>query len=101
MIGFTMEDSSSHRLQSIGVDKNGAPIMLTALMGTRHARRGESETVTVFFGGNGAVIRGERMAFTTGTPARLSDDQKGLALFPTDTAAAIALARALRLRCEK
>ncbi len=101
LIGFTMEDSSSHRLQSIGVDRYGAPVMLMATMGTRQARRGESETVTVFFGVNGGVIRGERMAFTTGVPTHLSDDRAGVALFAADTAAAVSLAKALLLRCDK
>jgi hypothetical protein len=54
--------------------------------------------VNVFFGTDGAIVRGRRSAFTTGTPARLSDDRQ-LGLLPADTLAARRLAAALRQRC--
>lgn len=61
-------------------------------------RRGETETVTASFGPRGTVVRGSRSAFTTGTPARLSED-RNLALLPADTAGARRLADVLRIRC--
>lgn len=101
LISFSMEDSSSHRLQSVAIDRNGAVLFLSSMMGTRQARRGETETVSVFFDASGRVVNGKRSGFTTGLPTRLSDDRSDVALLRADTAAAIALARALRLRCDK
>ena len=98
MISFTSSDSTSHHLVSLGLDSNGRPVMLMAMMGDRQKRRGESESVSVSFGPEGTVVRGRRSAFTSGTPARLSDDRQ-LALFPADTIVARRLADALRLRC--
>ena len=69
------------------------------MMGTRRARRGESESIGVFFDTSRRVVRGNRNAFTTGVPTHLSDDRNGLPLQATDTAAALALARTLRIRC--
>ena len=47
---------------------------------------------------HGAILRGRRNAFTTGTPARRSDDSQ-LGLLPADTLAVRRLAAALRERC--
>jgi hypothetical protein len=98
LVSFQSSDSSSHRLVSLGMDAHGASVMLMAMMGTEQGRRGESESVNVFFGTDGAIVRGRRSAFTTGTPARLSDDRQ-LGLLPADTLAARRLAAALRQRC--
>jgi hypothetical protein len=98
MVSFTSSDSASHHLVSLGMDAKGAPVMLMATIGTRQGRRSESESVSAFFGAHAAVVRGRRSAFTTGSPARLSDDSQ-LALLPADTAAAQRLAGILRQRC--
>jgi hypothetical protein len=98
LVSFQSSDSSSHRLVSLGMNAKGGSVMLMAMMGTDQGRRGESESVNVFFGTDGAIVRGRRSAFTTGTPARLSDDRR-LGLLPTDTAAVRRLVAALRQRC--
>ena len=86
------------RLLSLGVTAAGKPQMLTAMMSTRDDRRHEGESVMVFFAENGAVTYGDRSAYTTGTPARRSDDRR-LGLLRTDSAEAQALARALLRLC--
>jgi hypothetical protein len=80
------------------MNAKGGSVMLTAMMGTDQGRRGESESVHVFFDTNGSIIRGRRRAFTTGTPTRLSDDRQ-LGLLPADTLAVRRLDAALRQRC--
>jgi hypothetical protein len=80
------------------MNAKGGSVILMAMMGTDQGRRGESESVNVFFGTDGAIIRGGRRAFTTGTPARLSDDRQ-LGLLPADTLAVRHLDGALRQRC--
>lgn len=98
LISFQSSDSTAHRLVSLGMNARGAPVMLMTMMGTEHGRRGETESVNVFFGGDGVVARGRRRAFTTGTPTRLSDDRQ-LGLLPADSLAAQHLVAALRQRC--
>jgi hypothetical protein len=98
LVSFQSSDSSSHRLVSLGMNAKGGAVMLMAMMGTERGRRRESESVNVFFGTNGAIARGRRSAFTTGTPARLSDDRQ-LGLLAADTLAVRRLAAALRQRC--
>lgn len=98
LISFTSRDSASHRLVSLGMDAKGAPVMLMAMMGTAERRRGETESVNISFGPAGNVVQGSRSAFTTGTPARFSEDRQ-LALLPTDTVRALRLADAMRQRC--
>ena len=72
--------------------------MLMVMMSTHDARRGEGESVTVFFGDDDAIVRGDRSAYTTGMPARRSDDRR-LGLLPTDSAQVQAMARALVRVC--
>ena len=98
LVSFQSSDSSSHRLVSLGMNAKGGAVMLMAMMGTDQGRRGESESVNVFFATDGAIARGRRSAFTTGTPARLGDDRQ-LGLLATDTLAVRRLATALRQRC--
>ncbi len=69
-----------------------------AVMGTDEGRRGEAEYVSVFFGADGVVTRGQRRAFTTGTPAERSDDRE-LGLLAADTVAIRRLEAELRERC--
>jgi hypothetical protein len=98
LVSFRSSDSSSHRLMSLAMDAKGRSIMLMSMMGTHQGRRGESESVQVFFGPDGAIRRGRRAAFTTGTPAQRSDDRQ-LSLLPTDSMAIRRLDAALRQRC--
>jgi hypothetical protein len=98
IISYQSVDSNSHRLVSLGIDAAGNTIMLMAMTGTKNGRRGETESVSVFFGRDGTIIRGDRRAFTTGTPTRLSDDRQ-LGLLRTDTLAIRRLDAALRRRC--
>ena len=98
LVSFQSSDSSSHRLVSLGMNATGGAVMLMAMMGTEQGRRGESESVNVFFGSDGEIARGRRTALTTGTPARLSDDRQ-LGLLAADTLAVRRLAAALRQRC--
>ena len=98
LISFQSSDSGRHRLVSLGMNANGGSVMLMAMMGTDQGRRGETESVNVFFGTDGAITRGRRSAFTTGTPARRSDDRQ-LGLLPADTLAVRRLDAALRQRC--
>jgi hypothetical protein len=98
LITFQSSDSSGHRLISLGTDAKRRSVMLMAMMGTKEGRRGETESVNVFFGNDGAITRGTRSASTTGTPARLSDDRQ-LGLLPADTLAVRRLEAALRRRC--
>jgi hypothetical protein len=98
MISFQSSDSSGHRLISLGLNVKGASVMLMAMMGTEQGRRGETESVNAFFDRNGITVRGRRSAFTTGMPARRSDDRQ-LDLLPADTLALHRLDIALRQRC--
>jgi hypothetical protein len=98
LVSFQSSDSSRHRLVSLGMNAKGGSVMLMAMMGTDQGRRGESESVHVFFDTNGAIIRGRRRAFTTGTPTRLNDDRQ-IGLLPADTLAVRRLDAALRQRC--
>jgi hypothetical protein len=98
LVSVESADSNRHHLVSLGLTAKGSPVMLMALMGTRQGRRGESETVSVFLGNDGSIVRGQRSAFTTGTPTRLRDDrQRGL--LAADTLAIRRLIVALRQRC--
>jgi hypothetical protein len=65
--------------------------------GCLKAKRRESESITIFFG-NGRPSSGERLALTSGTPSRLSEDRRS-PLFPGDTAPAANLARSVLQRC--
>ena len=98
LISFQSADSSRHRLMSLGMNARGGSVVLMAMMGTNQGRRGETESVSVFFDADGTITRGRRSAFSTGTPARLSDDRQ-LGLLPSDTLAVRHLDVALRQRC--
>jgi hypothetical protein len=86
------------RLLSLGVTASGEPRMLMVTMNTRDGSRGEGEAVTVFWAPNGTILRGDRSAYTMGTPARRSEDRR-LGLMPNDSAQAQAMARALLRLC--
>jgi hypothetical protein len=94
---LSAKEPAQPRLLSLAVSADGKPKVLTILMGTREGQRGEGESVTVYFR-DGVIASGARTAYTTGTPARLSDDHHG-GLFPSDTAQAKALAHALVRLC--
>ena len=98
LVSLESADANGHRLISLGLTAKGKAVMLMALMGTRQGRRGESESVNVFLGSDGSVVRGRRSAFTTGAPTRLSDDRQ-LGLLASDTLAIRRLIAALRQRC--
>jgi hypothetical protein len=95
---LNVDEPARPRLLSLGVTAAGKARFLTVMMSTRDGRRGEGESVTVFFGDNGAIVRGDRSAYTTGTPARRSEDRR-LGLLPADSARAQAMARALLRIC--
>ena len=95
---FKVEEPGRARLLTVGVTAAGKTSMVMAMMSTRQGRRREGESVTVFFGSDGRVRSGNRTAYTTGIPARSSDD-KQLGLLPADSAQAKSLARALLRLC--
>jgi hypothetical protein len=95
---FNVEERGPRHLLSLGVTPHNTARLLMVAASTVQARRREGESISVLFGEDGAIIRGERSAFTTGTPARRSDDRK-LGLFPRDSAQVFALVRAIRTLC--
>jgi hypothetical protein len=95
---FDVTEAPTGRHLSLGVDDAGTPRALTAMLGTREARRGESESVFVFLGPNGSIVRGWRTAMTGGVPARVDEDRRS-GLLPGDTSQIKALVRALRRIC--
>ena len=95
---FNVDEPGRPRLLTVGVTAAGKPSMLMVMMSTRQGRRREGESVTVFFGTDGRVLSGDRTAYTTGIPARSSDDRQ-LGLLGTDSAQAKSLARVLLQLC--
>ncbi len=93
-----LSDSVAGRLISVGADTGGRPKSLYVLISSHEGTRSESESVFVTFDLSGHIIRGSRSATTGGVPARVSEDRRG-GLFPTDTAAAVALAHAVQAHC--
>jgi hypothetical protein len=83
LIGFADSLSEPHRLLALGLGASARPRMLTAIIDSH----GLTESVVVFFDDGGRVVRGNR---------DLNGETK---LLPSDTAAAIALARSLMQRC--
>lgn len=97
--GLMVQDAD--RMISLWLSANGKPMNLHAMIGKAAGpRRRESESVAVAFDANGKVVRGDRTAFSSGVPAKLSDDRRA-GLLPTDTAAAIALVRSILARCHR
>jgi hypothetical protein len=80
-----VKDTIAHRLLGLVVDSTNRWVMFQALMHARDRRRSEGESVTAFFTSRGTVAHGSRLAFTTGVPARTSDDRRA-GLLPADTA---------------
>ena len=95
---LNIEEPGPRHLFSLGMAPRNTPRMLMVIASTRDGRRGEGESVTVFFGDTGVIVRGERSAFTTGTPAQRSDDRR-LGLLPRDSAQVLELVRAIRRLC--
>ena len=95
---FNIEELGHPRLLTLGVSTADKPLMLMAMMSTRQERRSEGESVSVFFGGDARILSGHRTAYTTGIPARSSDDST-LGLLPTDSTEAMSLVRALLQLC--
>jgi hypothetical protein len=95
---YNVEEPGRPRLLTVGVTAAGKPSLLMAMMSTRQGRRSEGESVTVFFGTDGRVRSGDRTAYTTGIPARSSDD-KQLGLLPIDSAQAKSLTSVLLQLC--
>ena len=94
----SLRDSVTHRLIGVGVDASRRPRFLDAMISEQQGRRHETESASIFFSETGRIVRGERRAFTTGTPASRRDDRRG-SLLPGDTTAASDLARAVIRRC--
>lgn len=93
-----LSDSAAGRLISVGADAAGRPKSLYVLISSHQGTRSESESVFVIFDVGGRIVSGSRSAMTGGVPARLSEDRRG-GLFPTDTAAAVALAHSVQAYC--
>jgi hypothetical protein len=93
-VQFPAED----RLLSLGVDAKRRPRFLMGMMSTHEGRRGEGESVSVFFDDAGRLTRGRHDAYTSGLPTRLSDDRIG-DLLPGDSAQIVAVVRTLLRRC--
>ena len=93
--GVMARDSVARRLASIGTTANGRVKTLSAMMSdSTGPHRSEMESVFIVFDAEGRVQSGSHSAMTGGTPARLSEDRRG-GLLPSDTAQAVALAKAL------
>lgn len=93
--GVMARDSVARRLVSVGTTANGRVKTLSAMMSdSTGPHRSEMESVFILFDAEGRVQSGSHSAMTGGTPARLSEDRRG-GLLPSDTAEAVALARAL------
>ena len=90
-------DSATGRRLSVGVDDRQRPTYFSSMMGTNQDRRRESESITVLFR-DGRAVHGDRSAFTTGTPTRLSDDRRA-GLLAEDTARVSRLAAQVIRRC--
>lgn len=95
-----LTDSSTGRMVSVSLDAASHPRSLSAFARRRQGTRGETESVFVTFDMRGRVVRGDRAYFTTGTPARRSDDRKA-GLLPADSTRAVQLAGAIQRRCNK
>ena len=95
---FNVRELGHPRLLTLGVSGADKPLMLMAMMSTRQERRSEGESVSVLFGSDARIRSGDRRAYTTGVPARSSDDRT-LGLLPTDSMQALSLVRALLQLC--
>ena len=97
---FNIDEPGHPRLLSLGLTAAREPRMLLIMRSTPvgDRQRKEGESITVFFDGAGAVTRGNRSAYTTGTPARRNEDQHA-SLFAADSALAQTMARALVRLC--
>lgn len=95
---LTVLDTAARRSITLGVTEAKQPHMLMAMVRDETGQRTESETVSVFFTPDGRVKSGTRLALTGGTPAVRSEDRRA-GLLPADTAAAVALAKAMMKAC--
>lgn len=93
-------DTATNRMVSVSVDAERRPRTLSAFASKQQGKRGETEAVFVTIDARGHVVRGDRSYFTTGVPARLSDDRKA-GLLAADSARAVQLAHAVQRRCDR
>jgi hypothetical protein len=89
------------RTISVGLDERGRPKHVWIMAGRPISpSKSESETVMAFFTDAGRVARGDRHYFTTGTPARMSEDRSG-GLFASDSAKIQQVVKAVIARCSR
>ena len=97
---LSIRDSIHNRLVGVGLDRSGRVRFLDAMISETSGRRTESEGASVFFAADGRIERGDRRAFTGGTPSRTSEDRRS-GLLPGDTSAVVLLAKDVIRHCRR
>lgn len=95
---LSIDDRVHQRLIGVGLDRRDHVRFFNAMIGETSGRRRESESASVFFAEDGRIQRGERRAYTGGTPSRTSEDRSS-GLLAGDTLAVRLLARDVIRRC--
>jgi hypothetical protein len=93
-----LNDRTTDRMISLGVDQKNRPVMLIAFASKRFGERSQTERATILFDSTGRVLRGDRHYSTTGTPASSAEDRKW-GLLAVDSTRARTLASSLLVRC--
>jgi hypothetical protein len=93
-----LTDSVRGRVLTVVVDTLRRPRHFDSMMGETKGKRRESEMLSATLRATGRVESGDRHAFTSGTPSRLSEDRRGK-LFATDSQKIRNLAAAVVRRC--
>lgn len=93
-----LTDSVRGRVLTVFVDSLRRPRHFDSMMGETKGKRRESEALSATIRATGRVEGGERHAFTSGTPSRLSEDRRAR-LFATDSQKIRNLAAAVVRRC--
>jgi hypothetical protein len=94
-------DGTPSRMLAVSTNLRGGIAMFSAFYSVPAGpRRREGEHVMALFAPSGSLRSGTRSYYTTGTPARLSEDRSA-PLSPRDAVAALALAKAVLARCAR
>jgi len=102
MVRLTMwHGGSPERLISVSTDRARLPRSLSIMSSVPAGpKRHEGESLFALVDTGGHVSRGNRNYFTTGVPARMSEDRRG-GLFPGDSTQILGLAGAVLARCHR
>jgi hypothetical protein len=96
---MTLTVGKPSRSVIVSVDERRQPKYMMVMMGRPiPPTKSENESLTAFFSASGEIVRGSRLYFTAGTPARMSEDRHG-GLLPADTGKIVSLAKAVIARC--